>query len=164
MIHVVYQVRLEAPIAVAAERLADLEWLSTLNLFHRRTRLVGERRRGVGAQLVVDHGFPIGPTMARVVRVTHWDEGQRVRWTDVDPTFPGYLFPHSEQFRLTPLGEHATLLTDELKGTVSPRVPGVARLDALFERLIVRRAIALQCAKLRREIQSSEKPARAEER
>lgn len=149
---------------MAAERLADLEWLSTLNLFHRRTRVVGERRHGVGAHLIVDHGFPVGPTMARVVRVTHWDQDQRVRWTDVDPTFPGYLFPHSEQFRLTPLGEHATLLTDELKGTLSPRIPGAVLLDTVFDRLIVRRAIALQCARLRREIQSSEKPARAEER
>ncbi|HEX5416434.1 MAG TPA: SRPBCC family protein [Chloroflexota bacterium] len=152
MIHVVHQIRLEVPIAVAAERLADLEWLSTLNAFHRRTRVEGERRSGVGTRLVVDHGFPIGPTVPRVVRITHWEDGRRIRWTDVDPIFPGYLFPHSEQFCLTPLGEHVTLLTDELKGTLSPRVPGVGLLDAVFARLIVRRAIALQCARLRREI------------
>lgn len=153
MIHVVYQVRLDVPIAVAAERLADLAWLSTLNAFHRRTRVVDEGKSGVGARLVVDHGFPVGPTVPRAVRITHREEG-RIRWTDVDPILPGYLFPHSEQFLLTPLGEHATLLTDELKGTLGPRVPGAARLDALFERLIVRRAIALQCARLRREIRA----------
>lgn|GEM_PF-6830043 len=155
MIHVIHQVRLPVPVDVAWERLADLAWLSTLNAFHRQTWLVDEWKTGAGTRLVVDHGFPVGPVVPRNVRITHWEEGRRIRWTDVDPLFPTYLFPHSEQFLLTPLGKQVTLLTDELTGTLNPRLPSVRFLDRAFARLIVRRTIVLQCTRLAREISSS---------
>ena len=151
MIHVVQQVRLEVPISVAWERLSDLAWLATVNPLHRRATFLDDRHRGVGARLSVDHGLPIGPRVPRIVRITHWEEGRRIRWTDVDPTWPIYLFPHAEQFTLTPLDARATLLTDELKGTLSPRLPFGAALDRLAEHLVVARTMRLQCARMRRQ-------------
>ena len=151
MIHVVQQVRLEVPIAVAWEWLSDLAWLATVNPLHRRAAFADERCRGVGARLIVDHGLPIGPRMPRIVRVTHWEEGRRIRWTDVDPTWPTYLFPHSEQFTLTPLGSEATLLTDALKGTLSPHLPFGNTFDRLAVPIIVARTIRIQCARLQRQ-------------
>ena len=149
MIYVVEKVRLDVPVAVAWEWLADLEWLATVGVFHHRARFVGERRQGVGTRLILEHRLIAGPVFPRLLRVTHWDEQRRVRWTEIDPHLTRYLFPHSQQFLLEPLGAAATLLTDEVRGTFNlPLLRDPT--DKLAEWLTVRRAVRLECAHFRR--------------
>ena len=117
--HVVERLLLPTPRALVWEQLADLSWLATVNLFHQRAQFVSAQQRGIGTRLIVDHGLTLGPRMPRLVRVTHWDEGRRIRWTDVDPAYPTYRFPHAEQFILADADGAATWLTDELTGTLN---------------------------------------------
>jgi hypothetical protein len=145
IIHVVEQVRLDVPVAVAWVWLADLERLVTVNMFHCGTRFAGPQRRGAGTRLWVDHRFFAGPIFPRLVRITHWEEPRRIGWVEIDPAHPRYFFPHSEQFRLAPLGPAATLLTDEIRGSLN--LPVFERpADQLLTWLTVRRAVRRQCA------------------
>ncbi len=141
------------PSDVAWEWIADLERLTTIGVFHRAARFEGERRRGVGARLIVEHGFAVGPALPRLVRVTHWDDGHRIRWTEVGEPLRKHAFPHSQEFRLEPLGADATLLTDEVRGTFNlplARVP----TDRLLETVLTRPAVRLECRALQRLIGS----------
>ncbi|MGH2459073.1 MAG: SRPBCC family protein [Chloroflexota bacterium] len=150
-IHVVETVTLGVPLAVAWAWLADLERLTTIGVFHRAARFDGARRFGVGARLIVDHGFALGPALPRLVRITHWDEGRRIRWTEVGEPLRKYAFPHSQEFRLAPLSASATLLTDEVRGTFN--LPLVRRpADRLLEIVLTRRVLKHECATLQRQI------------
>jgi len=151
MIYVREHVQLSVPVATAWDWLSNLEWLVTVNVFHQAARFAGEQRLGVGTRLVVDHGFSRGPFVPRLLRVTHWDEGRRIRWTEVDPSARKYLFPHAQQFSLSPIGENLTLLTDELRGTLNLPVLG-GLVDKLLERAIVQWAVRRECACIRRQL------------
>ena len=140
------------PVAVACAWLADLEWLVTVNMFHCGARFDGPQRRGVGTRLWVDHRFVAGPIFPRLVRITHWEEPRRIGWVEIEPAHPRYFFPHSEQFRLTPLGPNATLLTDEIRGSLNLPI-GERPADRLLTWLTVRRAVRRQCACFARQIQ-----------
>ena len=114
----------------------------------------GLRRSGVGARLIVDHGFALGPALPRLVRITHWDEGRRIRWTEVGEPLRKHAFPHSQEFRLEPLSADATRLIDEVRGTFNlplARTPA----DHLLERLLTRRAVQLECLTLKKLIGSA---------
>jgi hypothetical protein len=153
VIHVVQKVELDLPTSEAWEQLSNLEWLMRANVFHQRIRFVGGLTHGVGAKAFVGHGLPIGPLIPRIVRVTHWDEGRRIRWTDVDPKYPKYLFPHSEEFRLEPLSANACLLTDELRGTIN--LPGrtiSGLVDRAFGVILAGWAVRRQCVYFRETI------------
>jgi hypothetical protein len=151
IIHVVEQVRLEVPVAVAWAWLADLERLVAVNMFHCGARFDGSQRQGAGTRLWVDHRFFAGPIFPRLVRITHWEELRRIGWVEIDPAHPRYFFPHSEQFRLTPLGPDTTLLTDEIRGSLN--LPVFERsADRLLAWLTVRRAMRRQCACFARQI------------
>jgi hypothetical protein len=152
IIHVVEQVRLEVPVAVAWAWLADLERLVTVNMFHCGARYEGAQRRGAGTRLVVDHRFFAGPVFPRLVRITHWEEPRRIGWVEIDPAHARYFFPHSEQFRLTPLGPDTTLLTDEIRGSLNLPI-GERPADRLLTWLTVRRAVQRQCIYFARQIQ-----------
>lgn len=152
MIHVVEKVRLDVPLDLAWEWLANLDRLTVANLLHRGARFLTEEHDGPGATLIVDHGLAIGPLVPRHVRISHWDRGQRIRWTDVDPAWPTYLFPHSEEFRLEPLPDGATLLVDEVKGSLNLPIPLLGSIaDNVFERLFVAPVVRHQCAFFRRD-------------
>jgi hypothetical protein len=145
VIHVVERVRLEAPIDLAWRRLADVEWLLSANVFHRRVRFESHERCGVGVTAIVDHGLIVGPRMPRLIRISHWDDGARIRWTDVDPKYPIHRFPHAEEIRLVALDDGATLLSDELIGTLNLRPPLVGTLPDRVITPIVRWAVRRQC-------------------
>ena len=133
------------PVAVAWEWLADLERLVTVNMFHCGARFAGPQRQGTGTRLWVDHRFGAGPIFRRLVRTTHWEEPRRIGWVEIDPAHPRYFFPHSEQFWLAPLGPDATLLTDEIRGSLN--LPIFERpADRMLAGLTVRRAVRRQCA------------------
>jgi len=154
MIHVVETIRLNVPVDVAWEWLVDLERLTTIGVFHRVARFDRERRPGVGTRLIVDHGFAVGPALPRLVRITHWEERRRIRWTEVGDPLRRYAFPHSQEFRLEPLPTGATLLTDEVRGTFNlPLVRGPT--DRLLEVLLTRPAVRLECLALKRTIGSA---------
>jgi hypothetical protein len=156
MIRVVERVVLPVPVETAWERLSDLAWLMNVNVFHRRVRFIGSQHRGAGAQAVVDHGLPLGLSVPRIVRVTHWDEGCRIRWTDVDANYPAYLFPHAEEFRLDPLGASTTLLTDRLTGTLYVhRGPLSRALDDAFAATVATWSVRRQCRLFRAELSRS---------
>ena len=139
------------PVAVAWEWLADLERLVTVNMFHCGARLAGPQRQGTGTRLWVDHRFGAGPIFRRLVRTTHWEEPRRIGWVEIDPAHPRYFFPHSEQFWLAPLGPDATLLTDEIRGSLN--LPIFERpADRMLAGLTVRRAVRRQCAYFMRHI------------
>jgi hypothetical protein len=145
MIHVVERVRLEAPIELAWRRLAEVEWLLKANVFHQRVSFLTYEHRGAGTTAIVDHGLPLGPRMPRLIRISHWDEGVRIRWTDVDPRYPIHRFPHAEEIRLASLDDGATLLSDELIGTLNLRPPLVGTLPDRAVAYFVRWAVRRQC-------------------
>jgi hypothetical protein len=156
MIRVVERVVLPVPVETAWERLSDLAWLMEANVFHRRVRFIGSQHRGAGTQAVVDHGLPLGLSVPRIVRVTHWDEGARIRWTDVDPSFSAYLFPHAEEFRLAPLGQSTSLLTDRLTGTLYVhRGPLSRAMDEVYAASLATWTLRRQCQFLRAELSHS---------
>jgi hypothetical protein len=147
---------LDVPIDIAWNWLADLDRLTVANLLHRRAHYITKRHDGPGATLIVDHSIGIGPLVPRRVRISHWDAGKRIRWTDVDQKRPTYLFPHSEEFRLERLSDGATLLTDEVKGSLNLPIPLVGQLvDLLFERIFVAPVVRQQVWYLRRQIRLS---------
>lgn len=154
MIDVVITTRLSVSVEAAWTWLADLDRLMAANLFHREAHFLGTRQRGVGVRANVPHGLAIGPAVPRILSVTHWDEGQRIRWTDTDPRFRRYAFPHSEQFRLEPLGDAATLLIDEVHGTLN--LP-IARdvTDKIAEKLLMQPVVRRQLAFLKNQIERS---------
>jgi hypothetical protein len=145
MIHVIERVRLEASIDLAWRRLTDVEWLLSANVFHQRVCFQTYERRGAGTRAIVDHGLPLGPRVPRLVRISHWDEGVRIRWTDVDPKYPIHRFPHAEEIRLTSLDDGATLLSDELTGTLNLQPPRLGTLPDRAFTSVVRWAVRRQC-------------------
>ncbi len=155
MIRVQQRTTLAVPIADAWAWMADLERLVTADVLHQSVRFTTERRRGVGTEMLVPHGLRFGPRMRRRLRITHWEPGRRIRWTDVDAVHwrRTYVFPHAEEFVLTPLDERTTLLTDTVTGGLNLRVPVVGRAaEKLLESLVVRRVVAHQGRYLRAHI------------
>ena len=71
--------------------------------------------------------------MPRRVRISHWEVRKRIRWTDVDPTWPTYLFPHSEEFRLFSLSTRCDPPdSDEVKGSLNLPIPLLGPLADLL--------------------------------
>lgn len=135
--------------------MADLERLVTADVLHQSVRFLTERRGGVGTEMLVPHGLRFGPRMPRRLRVTHWEPGRRIRWTDVDAARwrRKYVFPHSEEFLLTPLDDQTTLLTDTITGGLNLRVPLLGYVaERLLETLVVRRVVSHQGRYLRAHI------------
>jgi hypothetical protein len=155
VIRVVERTVLPVPAARVWWWMADLERLVTADVLHQSVSFVGPRRAGAGTVMVVPHGLRLGPRMRRRIRVTQWEPGRRIRWTDVEvsPTLRRYVFPHAEEFVLTPLGDSATLLTDTVTGSLNLRIPLVGALaERLLERLVVRRVVHHQARTLRQRI------------
>ena len=157
MIRVQERIVLDVPVRDAWRWMADLERLVTVDVLHQAVRFTTERREGVGTEMLVPHGLRYGPRMSRRLRVTHWAPGRRIRWTDVDaavrPWRRRHIFPHAEEFVLTPLDERTTLLTDTVTGGLNLRVPLLGRAaEKLLESLVVRRVVALQGRYLRAHI------------
>ena len=155
MIRVQRRTMLAVPIEDAWAWIADLERLVTADVLHQSARFTTERRSGVGTEMLVPHGLRFGPRMPRRLRITHWEPGRRIRWTDVDAVHwrRTYVFPHAEEFVLSPLDERTTLLTDTVTGGLNLRVPLVGRgAEKLLEALVVRRVVAHQGHYLRTHI------------
>lgn len=157
MIRVRQRTALAVPIEEAWAWMADLERLVTADLLHRSVTFLTERRDGVGTEMVVPHGLRIGPRMRRRLRVTHWEPGRRIRWTDVDAAGASWrrkhVFPHAEEFVLTPLDARTTLLTDTVTGSLNLSVPLLGRAaDTMLEALVVRRVVVHQGRYLRAHI------------
>lgn len=157
MIRVQRRTTLAVPIEAAWAWVADLERLVTTGMLHQSVRFTTERRRGVGTEMLVPHGLRFGPRMRRRLRVTQWEPGRRIRWTDVDAAGVSWrrkhVFPHAEEFVLTPLDERTTLLTDTVTGSLNLRVPVVGRAaEKLLEALVVRHVVAHQGRYLRAHI------------
>jgi hypothetical protein len=150
VIRVLERVRLDVPPAVAWAWLSDLERLLTVNLFHAAAFVpAGPPRPGVRVRL--DHRWGPGPTFHRQARLTHWEPLRRVGWVEIEPRHPKGAFPHSQQITLAPLGAHATLLTNELRGSLN--LPFIKRpADRLAQRLIVAPVVRRECAYLRAHI------------
>lgn len=157
MIRVQQRIVLAVPLDDAWAWMADLERLVTADVLHRSVRFLTQRHSGVGTEMLVPHGLRFGPRMARRLRVTHWEPGRRIRWTDVDAIHwrRKHVFPHAEEFVLTPLDERTTLLTDTVTGSLNVRVPLLGRAaENLLETLVVRRVVAHQGQYLRAHIRS----------
>ena len=158
MIHVLERVRLDAPLAVAWAWLSDLERLLTVNLFHAAAFVVDPPRAGLRVRL--DHRWGPSPTFYRQARLTHWEPLRRIGWVEIEPRHPKGAFPHSQQITLAPLGAHATLLTNELRGSLN--LPFVKRpADRLAQRLIVAPVVRRECAYLRAHIRAPRSPEEA---
>lgn len=154
MIYAKEQVRLDVPVEEAWKRLSDLQWLVTVNMFHHRARFEGKQRSGAGTRITVYHRLFGGPPWARYVRVTHWEEPVRIGWVETDSINLRHFFPHSQQFTLRPLGPGATLLTDEVRGSLN--LPLVERLaDRLAQNSLVKRAVRKECLRLKRDIENA---------
>lgn len=152
MIHTIEKVRLEVPLAVAWEWLSDLERLVTVNEFHVSARFENEQRSGVGMRLMVNHRFGVGPLLPRLTRVTHWEAQKRIGWVEIDPANPKFSFPHSQQFYLETSGENATLLTNELRGSLNSPI-GNKLADDAAQKLVVARVVHRECLFLKAQIE-----------
>lgn len=146
-------IALAVPARVAWEVLSDLETLIRADPLHRRVMFLGERRRGPGTKALVWHGLPVGPTFPRLLSVVNWEEGVCVRWTDVDVSHKmrKYIFPHSEEFVITPVGEQCCVLTDTVRGSIKLSLPIARRYAEWVARaLVVRQVVRLEDRALRR--------------
>ena len=155
MIRVQQRIQLAAPIADAWDWMADLERLVTADVLHQSVRFLTEQHSGVGTEMLVPHGLRFGPHLPRRLRITHWEPERRIRWTDVDavPWRRKHVFPHAEEFLLTPLDQRTTLLTDTVTGGLNLRIPLVSEIaERLLEALVVRRVVAHQARYLRAHI------------
>lgn len=155
MIRVQQRLQLAMPIADAWAWMADLEPLVTADVLHQSVHFLTEQHSGVGTEMLVPHGLRFGPRLPRRLRITHWEPERRIRWTDVDAVLwrRKYVFPHAEEFLLTPLDEHTTLLTDTVTGGLNLRIPLLGELaERLLEALVVRRVVAHQGRYLRAHI------------
>lgn len=152
MLYVRESLRIEAPVAVAWAWISDLERLMTVNEFHVAMRFETEQRRGKGTRAVIDHSFFGSAPQPRPARITHWEEGKGIGWVETHPVNPRRNFPHSSQFRLEALSEGATLLTDELRGSLNlPFAGGLA--DRLLRDLLAARLVRKECAYLKEHIE-----------
>ena len=149
MIHLTHSVTVAASLATVWQRLADLEWLATVNEFHRAARFQTEQRSGVGTRLIAEHGFPWLPvTYPRIIRLTHWEPSVRLGWAEFDARFPKWLFPHSTQYRMAPLDECTTQLAYELRGSIRPRI-----LERLVEISVVRAVVERECQSIKARVE-----------
>jgi hypothetical protein len=154
MIHVVREVRLEVPLPVAWKWLSNLEGLLLVNMLHREARFENELRRGVGTTAIVPHGLWVGPKMPRRVRVTHWEEFRCIGWVDLDLKYPKYTFPHSQQFRLEAVGEKATVLTNELRGSLNFPIGAVGSIvDRFLQKTVTSFLIDQECKLIKGQIE-----------
>lgn len=151
MIAAIGKVRINRPIEEVWDRLSELEWLVTVNMFHHRARFETAQKRGKGTRLVVYHRLFGGPAWARYIRITHWEECVRIGWVETDSISLRHIFPHSQQFRLQSLGPSTTLLTDEVRGSLNMPI-GERLFDRLAQKLLVERAVRQECASFRRQL------------
>lgn len=152
MIHVIEKIELNVPIDKVWEWLSDLERLVTVNEFHMSMRFETEERRGVGTRMLVNHRFGYGPIFPRLTRVTHWEAPRRIGWVEIDPARPKVSFPHSQQFRLEPLKDNTTLLTNELRGSLNSPL-GTKLADTLVQKGVVARVVRRECNYLKKQIE-----------
>lgn len=152
MLYVRESVRIEVPVAIAWAWISDLERLMTVNDFHVAMRFESDQRRGKGTRTVIDHSFFGGAPQPRPARITHWEEGKGIGWVETDARDPKRNFPHSSQFRLEAVSEGATVLTDELRGSMNlPFAGGLA--DRLLRDLLAARLVRKECAFLKEHIE-----------
>lgn len=151
MIAATGKVCINRPIEEVWGRLSDLEWLVTVNMFHHRARFETSQKSGKGTRLVVYHRLFGGPAWARYVRITHWEECVRIGWVETDSINRRHIFPHSQQFRLRSLGPSATLLIDEVRGSLNMPL-GERLFDRVAQKLLVGRAVRQECALFKREL------------
>ncbi len=152
MIYVRDSVRVEAPPAIVWAWLSDLERVMKVNAFHVGMRFATERRRGKGTLAIVDHSFFGSPIQRREARVTHWEEGKGLGWVETDPRAPKHIFPHSSQYRLEPLPDGATLVTDELRGSLNAPFAG-DMLDTLMQDQWIVRVMRDECKTLKAHVE-----------
>ncbi|WP_437677368.1 SRPBCC family protein [Sorangium sp. So ce131] len=153
MLYIQESTRIEAPIEVAWAWLSDLERLMRVNDFHVAMRFETDQRRGKGTRVFIDHSFFGSAPEPRVARVTHWEEGAGIGWVETAIKDPKSNFPHSSQYRLKPLPDGATLLTDELRGSLNLRYLGKVA-DRLMQDVFVSRVVRRECAYLKAHIEA----------
>lgn len=156
MIAVTHAVEIAAPLDAVWRQLADLEWLATVNDFHVAARFQTKQHSGVGVRLIADHGFRWLPvTYPRLICITHWEPGVRLGWVEFDEHFPKWLFPHSNQYRLTPTDGPMTRLTYTLHGSM--QLPGIGRmLEKIFAVRLVGNVVGRECATIQARVESSQ--------
>jgi ligand-binding SRPBCC domain-containing protein len=153
MLHIRESIRVEAPISVVWAWLSDLERLMTVNDFHVAMRFITDQRRGKGTLAVIEHSFFGSAPQPREARVTHWEEGKGIGWVETDAKDPKGNFPHSSQYRLEALSDGATLLVDELRGSLNLRFGGKLA-DRLLQNVFVSRVVRRECAHMKERIES----------
>jgi ligand-binding SRPBCC domain-containing protein len=153
MVYIRESMRIEAPVSVVWAWMSDLERLMTVNDFHVAMRFETDQRRGKGTRAVIDHSFFGSAVQPRPARVTHWEEGKGIGWVETDATNPRDNFPHSSQFRLEALGENATLLVDELRGSLNLPFGG-RRLEKVAQDLFIARVMRRESAHLKEQIEA----------
>ncbi|WP_437725118.1 SRPBCC family protein [Sorangium sp. So ce861] len=152
MLYIQESIRIEAPIEVAWAWMSDLERLMQVNEFHVAMRFETDQRRGKGARVLIDHSFFGSAPEARGARVTHWEEGAGIGWVETDLKAPKSGFPHSSQYRLKPLPGGATLVTDELRGSLNlPFLGKVA--DRLLRDMFASKIVRRECTTLKARIE-----------
>ncbi|XXY46489.1 SRPBCC family protein [Sorangium sp. So ce269] len=152
MLYIQESIRVEAPIEIAWAWISDLERLMKVNEFHVSMRFETEQRRGKGTCAHIVHSFFGSAPEVRGARVTHWEEGAGIGWVETDLKEPRGNFPHSSQYRLKPLPDGATLLSDELRGSLNlPFLGKVA--DRLLQDVFASRIVRRECAYMKAHIE-----------
>ncbi|WP_437968285.1 SRPBCC family protein [Sorangium sp. So ce260] len=152
MLYIQESIRIEAPIEVAWAWMSDLERLTQVNEFHVAMRFETEQRRGKGTRVLIDHSFFGSSPEARGARVTHWEEGAGIGWVETDLKEPRTGFPHSSQYRLKALPDGATLVSDELRGSLN--LPFLGKIaDRLLRDMFASRIVRRECAYLKEHIE-----------
>lgn len=153
MIVVQQQLHLAASATVVWDVLSDLETLIRADPLHRSVAFVGQQRRGIGTTALVWHGLPVGPTFPRRLHVTGWEEGRCIRWTDVNvhEWLRRFVFPHSEEYVITPVGKQSCVLTDTVRGSIKLGSPLVRQcIERSARLLVVQQVVRLEDRALRR--------------
>jgi len=153
MLHIQQSVRVEAPLEIAWAWISDLERLMQVNEFHVAKRFETEQRRGKGTRVLIDHSFFGSAPEPRTARVTHWEEGIGIGWVETSLEDPRNNFPHSSQYRLEPLSDGATLISDELRGSLNLRYLGKVA-DKLLQEVFVSRVVRRECVHLKMHIEA----------
>ncbi|WP_434045865.1 MULTISPECIES: SRPBCC family protein [Sorangium] len=153
MLYIQESIRLEAPIEIAWAWMSDLERLTKVNDFHVAMRFDTDQRRGKGTRVIIDHSFFGSAPEPRGARVTHWEEGTGIGWVETDLKEPRSNFPHSSQYRLKPLPGGATLLSDELRGSLNLPFLGKAA-DRLLQDVFASRVVRRECVHLKEQIEA----------
>jgi ligand-binding SRPBCC domain-containing protein len=153
MLHILQSVRIEVPVEIAWAWISDLERLTQVNAFHVSMRFETEQRQGKGTRMLIEHSFFGSAPEPRLARVTHWEEGTGIGWVETSLEDPRNNFPHSSQYRLEALPDGATLVSDELRGSLNLRYLGKV-VDKLMQEVVVSRVMRRECVYLKTQIEA----------